>query len=182
MLSQKIEFAVTPEMESFLYKQVEELDWSMGQVLRGLVTSEMKRKRSAKTPNRADEQLVARLQRLLVTAMADALDWRDLQRRLAGLNHCIKPAGGGLAIHDLTTNERLCKSSELGFAYSRFVRKFRAPMPGHPHKMAHVLAAIRDVPLDDADGFGVIERFEVIERFSPFSDTGRQGFPRSEPH
>jgi len=175
MLSQKIEFVISPEMEAFLYQCVEEKDLSVGQVLRTLVEAEMKRKTNAKTPNRADEKLVARLQRLLVPTMASALDWNDLHARLAALNHSVRPAGGGLTIHDLVTGDRLCKSSELGFAYSRLVRKFRQPMPGHHHKMAHVLAAIRGLPSDDADDF------DVIERLSPFSGTDYQGSRRSAP-
>ena len=176
MTLRKLTLRIQPEGDDFLERRAAELDTTVGQIVRDLVKSEMKRHANAKTSNRTDEQLVARLQRLLVPTMADAISWGDLQSRLAALSHTIKPAGGGLTIHDLVTGERLCKSSELGFGYARFVRKFRAPMPGHPHKMAHILAVLRDIPQDDA------EDFDVIERISPFSGTAPRAFQQSEPH
>lgn len=177
MLKHEIEFRVCDEMDLFLRSQAKRRDESVGQVLRGLINKDMKRLAAAKTPNRADEQLVARLQRLLVPAMASALGWNDLERRLAALSYKIKPAGGGLTVHDLATGARLCKSSELGFPYARSVRKFGCPMPRHPHKMGHITTALRDVPQQDG-----AEDFDVIERFNPFSEpahpASRQSAPR----
>ena len=159
MTMRQIILRIQPEADDYLERRAAEMDTTVGQVVRELLRAEMKRAANAKTPNRADEHLVARLQRLLVPTMADAVSWQDLHNRLAALGYCTKPAGGGLTIHDLETGIRLCKSSELGFAYARFVRRFRAPMPGHPHKMAHILAAVRGIPKDTADDFDVIERF-----------------------
>ena len=150
---------IQPHAEDFLEGRAADLDTTVGQIIRDLLKAEMKKAANAKTSNRTDEQLVARLQRLLVPTMADAISWGDLQNRLAALNHTLKPAGGGLTVHDLATGARLCKSSELGFGYARFVRKFRAPMPGHPHKMARILASVRDMPKHSADDFDVFERF-----------------------
>ena len=61
----------------------------------------------------------------------------------------LRPAGGELTLHD-AEGTRLCKSSELGFAYARLVKRFAAPMPGHLHKMAHLLIkkAAERVPSD----------------------------------
>jgi hypothetical protein len=112
---------------------------SLQQLLKDALNAELKRVHfPAKTPNRADEQLVARLQRLLVPEMASAMSWADLAHRLREKGYALRPAGGGLTLHD-AGGTRLCKSSELGFAYSRLVRKFQAPMPGHPHRMQHIL-------------------------------------------
>ena len=130
-----------------------ERDVTEGQILRDLLVKEIKREKNAKTPKRADEQLVARFQRLLAEDIASATGWRDLQYRLADKGFELRPAGGGLTLHRLHDGRRLCKASELGFAYSRLVRRFGAPMPGHPHRMAHLF------PMPDADS-----DFEVIER------------------
>lgn len=112
-------------------------DVTPGHLVRTLLHREFARA-PAKRPNRADERLVARLQRLLAPTMASAASWSDMEWRLAQRGYALHPAGGGLALHDAQGN-RLCKSSELGFAYSRLVRRFGAPMPGHPHRMQHLL-------------------------------------------
>ncbi len=130
---------------------------SVGQILRDAVLGEMRRRAAPKTPNRAEEALVARLQRLLVPAMSLATDWDDLDRRLLALGHTLRPAGGGLTVHDVA-GARLCKSSEIGFAYARFVRKFRCPMPGHPHAMTHILTSGGSGRAEVSDDFDVIER------------------------
>ena len=139
-------------------------DQTPGQIMRDLLAAELSRK-PAKTPNRADERLVARLQRLLAPVMAEAQDWPGLAEALYREGFEIRPAGGGLTLHELPSGRRLCKSSELGFAYSRLVRRFGAPMPGHPHQMRHILGRGRALSLgaptrDDAD-------FDLIEPFDP---------------
>ncbi len=111
-----------------------------GDLARRLVLKEIRRgkaKRSARATERADEPLLARLQRLLAPTMAAATSWPDLDARLARQGYALKPAGGGLTLHN-AEGRRLCKSSELGFAYGRFVERFGAPMLGHPHRMAHL--------------------------------------------
>ena len=114
-----------------------ERDVTPGQVVRDLLKREISR-RAAKRSERANEPLVARLQRLLAVPMAEATSWHDLHARLRQRGYELRPAGGGLTLHD-AEGTRLCKSSELGFAYSRLVKRFMAPMPGHPHRMAHLL-------------------------------------------
>ncbi|MAM61970.1 MAG: hypothetical protein CMH11_10815 [Maritimibacter sp.] len=136
---QDVTFAMPPQMVEALERIGRDLDQTPGQVLRDLVARELRRRTGAKTPNRADEPLVARLQRLLAADMASATGWADLADRLARRGHEVRPAGGGLTLHDRETGARLCKLSELGFPYSRLVRKFRCPMPGHPHRMRHIL-------------------------------------------
>ncbi|WP_084667914.1 relaxase family protein [Nioella nitratireducens] len=130
-------------------------DVTVGFIVRGLIASELKRQANTKARNCADGRLVARLQRLLAGAMAEARSWQDLHRRLSDLGYELRPSGGGLTVHRLSGDERLCKSSDLGFAYTRLVKRFRAPMPGHPRKMQHVLERL--APEDMEEDFEVIE-------------------------
>ncbi len=130
---------------------------SVGFIVRGLIASEVKRVVNGATRKCLDSRRVARLKRLVAVPMAEATGWADLQRSLSGLGFELRPAGGGLALYRLPGGERLCKSSELGFAYARLVRRFRAPMPGHPHKMQHVLEQL--APEDMEDDFYLIEEY-----------------------
>jgi hypothetical protein len=148
---QDVTFAMPPRMVEALERLGRDTDQTPGQVIRDLVARELGRRDRAKTPNRADEPLVARLQRLLAADMASATGWADLAARLALKGYEVRPAGGGLTLHDRATGARLCKSSELGFAYSRLVRKFRRPMPGHPHRMQHILNDIAAGVSPDGD-------------------------------
>ena len=132
-----VTFRLPPEAVEGLRRLAADRDVTPGQVVRDLLKREIGRK--AKRSDRADEPLVARLQRLLAVPMADATSWSDLNNRLGRAGFQLRPAGGGLTLHD-AQGARLCKSSELGFAYSRLVKRFGCPMPGHPHKMAHILS------------------------------------------
>jgi predicted transcriptional regulator len=137
MEMQSFSVVLPPDLVQKLETAAARRDVTPGQIIRELLVREFSRS-AANKPNRADEQLVARLQRLLASDMASATSWNDIQSRLAGHGYQLRPAGGGLTLHD-ARGRRLCKSSELGFAYSRLVRKFGAPMPGHPHRMQRLL-------------------------------------------
>ena len=50
---------------------------------------------------------------------------------------------------------RLCKGSELGFAYRALVTRFRAPMPGHPQGTL----GLQFPPLPEEEDDEVIEAF-----------------------
>lgn len=154
----RIEIALDDDMIAVCREMAQEQDITIGQLVRATMAKEISRRKNAKTPNRADEQLVARLQRLLVPEMAVATGWADIQARLARLGYALRPAGGGLVLHAVADGARLCKSSELGFAYARLVRRFGAPMPGHPHRMPHILAN-NPVPAGTAADLDLIERF-----------------------
>src|SRR6056297_3298127 len=58
---------------------------------------------------------------------------RDLQVRLQSKGYVLRAAGGGLALHDWPADRRICKASELGFSYTRLMRRFGTPFPDHPH-------------------------------------------------
>lgn len=137
-------------------KRAGELDISIGQLVRSALAADLNRAaQPAKTPNRADEQLLGPLRALLAGDFASARNWDDLAARLAAKGYALREAGGGLALHSHPQGHRLCKASELGFAYSALMRQFRAPFPGHRH--GHLTARILGVtPEED---FSVIERF-----------------------
>ncbi|MEM8656136.1 MAG: hypothetical protein AAGF36_15460 [Pseudomonadota bacterium] len=130
-------------------------DITLGQLVRSALDGEIRRAKP-KTRNCADEALVARLQRRLAADIASATSWAHLDRILRTHGFSLRPAGGGLTLHD-AHGTRLCKSSELGFGYARLVKRFGAAMPGHPHRMAHLLNA--KPPVQHADDFDVIEPF-----------------------
>lgn len=108
-------------------------DVTIGQVVRDLLTRELRRQGDPKTPVRADEALLASLQTLLARDIAQSRSWDDLATRLGQKGYAFRPAGGGLALHRAGCGTRLCKASELGFAYGTLVRRFGEAMPGHPH-------------------------------------------------
>ena len=107
-------------------------DVTIGHLVRQLLAKEVDRRLNAKTPKRADEGLVAALQALLARDMAEADGWDDLEARLAPHGYELRPAGGGVTLHKTSCGTRVCKGSELGFAYRTLVRRFGAGMPGHP--------------------------------------------------
>ena len=153
----EVTLKLPPEAIEGLRTLAIERDVTPGQVIRDLLQREIRRG-AAKRVNRADEPLIARLQRLLAVPMAEATSWSDLHGRLQAQGYALRPAGGGLTLHN-APGVRLCKSSELGFAHSRLVKRFAAPMPGHPHKMAHLLTkkAAKQTPGD----LVLIEPFEA---------------------
>ena len=86
--------------------------------------------RQAKTPNRADEQLLGPLRVLLAQDFAEARSWADLNGRLLRKGFRLREAGGGLALHSHPQDARLCKASELGHAYRGLMRRYGTPFPG----------------------------------------------------
>ncbi|WP_083499835.1 hypothetical protein [Tropicibacter naphthalenivorans] len=110
-----------------------EKDISVGQLLRNLLSAEISRRKNARPPNRADEQLLAPLRARLAPIFAAANDWNQLENDLRNVGFAIRPAGGGLALHRHPSGERLCKASELGFSYSRLVERYQSGFPGHAH-------------------------------------------------
>lgn len=135
-------------------------DISLGQLIRDLLAREIARNSSARPPVRADERLVAPLRARLAPDFAHAPDWAALQSRLKRKGYCLRAAGGGLALHDWPGNRRVCKASELGFSYTRLMRRLRAPFPGHSH--AHLFDEMQaEAPSGSADQ----EEIEVIERW-----------------
>lgn len=134
-------------------------DITLGQLIRNLLHGEINRQRQARPPVRADEQLVAPLRARLAMDLAQAKGWFDLQSRLNTKGYVLRAAGGGLALHSWPDDIRHCKASELGFSYSRLMRRFRDPFPGHAHTWLadKMLDANETDAPEDAPDFAVIE-------------------------
>ena len=122
-----------PEMRVEADRMAYQRDISVGQVIRDFLAKEISRTRQAKPPVRADEQLVTPLRARLADDLAHATSWSDLTGRLAQKGYALRAAGCGLVLHRLPGDQRICKASELGFSYSRLMRRFRAPLAGHSH-------------------------------------------------
>ncbi|VAV89969.1 hypothetical protein MNBD_ALPHA07-1881 [hydrothermal vent metagenome] len=131
-------------------------DVTLGQMIRDLLAREISRATHARPPVRADEQRVAPLRARVATDLAEATGWEDLQQRLGHNGYVLRAAGGGLALHHKAGDQRICKASELGFSYSRLMRRFCAPFPGHSHKW--LFDRMVNAP-DHAPNIGVIEPF-----------------------
>ncbi|MFA8386707.1 MAG: hypothetical protein ACEPO2_13870 [Pelagibaca sp.] len=82
---------------------------------------------------RPDEQLIAPLRALLADDFAYATTWGDLQARLRIKGYALREAGAGLALVVLPENRCVAKASDLGYSYSRLMRRLKAPFPGHAH-------------------------------------------------
>jgi hypothetical protein len=108
-------------------------DVTIGHLVRRLLAKEVERRLHPKTPNRADEALVAALQALLAKDMAEARSWADLGERLRKQGYELRRAGGDLVLHKQSCGTRACKASELGFAYRTLIRRFGGPLPEHPN-------------------------------------------------
>lgn len=130
---EQLETKMPAEMIRALQQIARAQDISIGQLLRNLAAKEISRLHKARPPNRADERLVAPLRARLAGDLAHAACWDDLQTRLRCKGYELREAGGGLALHAYPSGARQCKASELGFSYSRLMRRFHAPFPGHAH-------------------------------------------------
>lgn len=151
---EKLEIQMHTEMVHCLNHLAASRDITLGQLMRNLASKEISRANNARPPVRADEQLIAPLRARLANDLAHSNTWEDLQMRLRNKGYELREAGGGLALHALPNGLRQCKASELGFSYSKLMRRFQAPFPGHAHKW--LAERFLDKPVDD---------IELIERF-----------------
>ncbi|HEV8035144.1 hypothetical protein [Yoonia sp.] len=125
-----------PTMVAALRQIGEDEDLSVGHIVRDAIKRDLYRRTRAKTARRADERLVAPLRAHLADDLAYATGWDDLQARLSRKGYQLREAGGGLALH-YAAGARVCKGSDLGYSYSRLIRRFDAPFPGHRHRYLH---------------------------------------------
>ena len=108
-------------------------DVTIGHLVRQLLAKEVERRLNPKTSNRPDEGLLTALKTLFARDMAEAAGWDDLAKRLERHGYELRPVGGGIVLYKKSCGTRVCKGSELGFAYRFLVKRFNAAMPGHPH-------------------------------------------------
>jgi hypothetical protein len=102
-------------------------------LIRDAIRRDLFRRTRAKKAVRPDERLVAPLRALLADDFAYSTGWADLQSRLNRKGYALRAAGAGLALTQLPDNQRVAKASDLGYSYSRLMRRFQAPFPGHSH-------------------------------------------------
>ncbi|WP_300056978.1 hypothetical protein [uncultured Roseobacter sp.] len=79
-----------------------------------------------------DQRLVFALQKLLFRDMAEAESWDDLDERLRRHGYFMRIAWGGLSLHTETSGQKLCNTSDLGFSYVTFLRRFGPGKPKDP--------------------------------------------------
>ena len=132
-MMETVNFKIPYDMLRVAAQIAREDDVTIGQLLRDLLTKEISRRKNARPPNRADEQLVAPLRARLAPDFAGASNWVELEKRLKAKGFELRPAGGGLALFRLPSGDRVCKASELGFSYSKLIERFSAGFPGHAH-------------------------------------------------
>jgi len=102
-------------------------------IVRDAIRRDLLRRTRAKKAVRPDERLVAPLRALLADDLAYARGWADLQHRLQGKGYALRESGGGLVLVRHPQGERVVKASDLGYSYTRLMRRFHAPFPGHSH-------------------------------------------------
>ncbi len=112
-------------------------DVTIGHLVRQLLKREVERQMQAGAKMRVDARLLAALQALLARDIAQAANWADLAERLRMHGYELRAADGALVLFKSSCNTRVCKASEIGFAYDTLVTRFGGPMPGHSHGKCH---------------------------------------------
>lgn len=113
-------------------------DVTIGHMVRQLLKREVDRQLGGERTAATCTRLLAALQALLARDFADALGWDDLAQRLRPHGYEVRAAGGGIILVKSSCGTRICKGSELGFAYGTMVERFGADLPGHPHSKTHL--------------------------------------------
>ncbi|MEM6587571.1 MAG: hypothetical protein AAF641_03920 [Pseudomonadota bacterium] len=106
---------------------------TVSQLLRDLVTHEIDMTHRARPAETAQEQMLHVLRDRLLPDFTQAKSWSDLTARLKSKGYCLVVAGGGLALHSRDSGRRICKASDLGFAYRQLIKQMGEAFPGHPH-------------------------------------------------
>ncbi|WP_102224010.1 hypothetical protein [Acidimangrovimonas sediminis] len=139
--------------------------------LRNLLRLEIRRRtrRRTRRSEAPDEALLDRLRRLVAEALENSTDWQGYRCALRDRGLDIAPKGGGLVVRSAADGRELAKASLVGPGYLPLVRRFGAPMPGHPQTRlaaiamgepprAHGCTDIDGGPEDDPD-----DDFDLIE-------------------
>ncbi|MBB93173.1 MAG: hypothetical protein CML68_01005 [Rhodobacteraceae bacterium] len=133
---------------------------SPGHFVRCLIRSELSRRSGSRPPVRPEERLIGPLRANLSEDLAHASGWGDLEWRLRSKGATLRQAGGGLTVHAQLGGHRLCNVCDLGFSYSRLMRRFGSPFPGHTHRwLAEVVLTAPDSGPKAQDG-DMYERFD----------------------
>ncbi|SIS85305.1 hypothetical protein SAMN05421759_104312 [Roseivivax lentus] len=164
---ERFDLFLPPDLRRATEQAARAADISPGDLIRRALAADLRRRACpAKTPNRADEQLLGPLRVLLARDFAAARSWDELTARLRAKGYALHEAGGGLALHSHPEGLRLCKASELGHSCGALMRRYGAPFPGHAHH--HLAARLLDTQTPpprmwDGGGDADDDDFQVIE-------------------
>lgn len=126
-------FDCPPEIKNRFIAMCAERDETPGAMMRSLMKQELKSwsERRARKDEVRNEPLLARLRLRVAKSYSSATSWTDFITRLSEDDLELRPMGGGLALFDLISGERLAKASDVGPGYSDMIRRFRSGFPGH---------------------------------------------------
>lgn len=77
---------------------------------------------------------IENVRRIVASAVSASHDWKDLNYCLSQDGLELAPKGGGLVVRSLAPRQDICKASEIGFPYSKLIRRFKSGFPGHAHE------------------------------------------------
>lgn len=139
----EIKVMVTRPMAEGLRRLASRHDLTEGAIvreaLRRLLEAEAQQS-SGETPQRRysaashTRSNIEHVRTLVANAVKASSDWKDLNHRLSDEGLELAPKGGGLVVRSLSSQEDICKASEIGFPYSKLIRRFRSGFPGHAHE------------------------------------------------
>jgi len=110
-------------------------------------------------PRPLNTTVQGRLKHSLEPVFGSSPSWETLITRLRRRGFVLRPMGTGTAIYTYPDDRHVCNTATIGYRYRALVRKFNAPMPGHPHGAKWVSEIIeQDAPEFDFPEFEVIER------------------------
>ncbi|MEL7279647.1 MAG: hypothetical protein AAFY35_02105 [Pseudomonadota bacterium] len=170
MLSMEwVDVKLQTELADAARRLARERDVTVSQLLRDLVTREIEMTRKIKSAQLSEEHLIEGLKSRLLPDFLNATTWPDLKARLRQRGFCLVASGGGLALHDRDSGRRICKASQLGFGYSKLMKKIGTPFPGHPHawlaKRALPGDHVPEAPTKKSPEKDFTDDFDVIEPF-----------------
>ena len=144
-MTQQAPFPCDPQLWQRFLTACHSRDETPGAVLRDLVRLEVQRmeRRTARSDEVIDEQLLGRLRLLVAEAPLASNSWGQMQAALRARGLEYVPAGGGLNLIDPETREVLCKGSQVGPGYSELIRRFGTGFPGHPRPGLAAMALAR---------------------------------------
>jgi hypothetical protein len=130
---QTLPLRLDPTTHAALQQAARDSQWRLEDVVQDAIRRELFRRTRAKKAVRPDERLIAPLRALLADDFNYAIDWADLQNRLRQKGYMLQEAGAGLVVIRCDDGRKCAKASDLGHSYSRLMRRFSAPFPGHSH-------------------------------------------------
>lgn len=149
MITHNLTLPLPAHLIAALRRLADDREINFDRLVRGMLEREVMRFRSAQASQRAEHDRVARLYGLLKPVMEAARGWGELQARLALFGFALQPDGPGIALHDRSTGEWLCRGADLGLAYPLLMRRFGGPLQApEPHVDPKMPIAFEPAPVD----------------------------------